>query len=232
MSDQLDNNWLDDIALVTKAAASLVPVIGGPLAELITEGIPRLRQDRIVEYLRQLNARLETLEKEKVEHILADVEKIDLIESGGFLAARATTSDRITKIAEIVFRGLREDEVDLIRRKRLLDLFGEIDDDEFLLLNAYGQLYGGLGSSAWDSIDRPPMATLGSSQEEIDRAKLYDLGEQNLLRLGLLRRNYDSVKTGEYPPFDVHTGEFRSRIGISYLGRMLLKEVGIDLPDY
>ena len=144
MSDQLDNNWLDDIALVTKAAASLVPVIGGPLAELITEGIPRLRQDRIVEYLRQLNARLETLEKEKVEHILADVEKIDLIESGGFLAARATTSDRITKIAEIVFRGLREDEVDLIRRKRLLDLFGEIDDDEFLLLNAYGQLYGGL----------------------------------------------------------------------------------------
>ncbi len=40
MSDQLDNNWLDDIALVTKAAASLVPVIGGPLAEMITEAIP------------------------------------------------------------------------------------------------------------------------------------------------------------------------------------------------
>ena len=232
MSDQLDNNWLDDIAFVTKIAASLVPVIGGPLAELITEAIPRLRQDRIVEYLRQLNARLETLKKEKVEHILADVEKIDLIESGGFLAARATTSDRITKIAEIVFRGLREDEIDLIRRKRLLDLFGEIDDDEFLLLNAYGQSYGDLVSNAWDSVDQPRSPTMGSSQEEIDRAELYDLGEQNLLRLGLLQRNYDSVKTGEYPPFDVYKGEFESRIDISYLGQMLLKEVGIDLPDY
>ena len=230
MSDQLDNNWLDAIALVTKTAASLVPVIGGPLAELITERIPRLRQDRIVEYLRQLNARLETLEQEKVEHILADAEKIDLIESGGFLAARATTSDRITKIAEIVFRGLREDEVNLIRRKRLLDLFGEIDDDEFLLLNAYGQCTG-LGSNAWDSIDRPRPATIGSSQEEIDRAELYDLGEQNLLKLGLLQRNYDSVEIGEYPPFDVYKGEFESRIDISYLGEMLLKEAGIDLPS-
>ena len=71
---------------------------------------------------------------------------------------------------------------------------------------------------------------MGSSQEEIDRAELYDLGEQNLLRLGLLQRNYDSVETGEYPPFDVYKGEFESRIDISYLGEMLLKEAGIDLP--
>ena len=208
MSDQLDKNWLDNIALVTKAAASLVPVIGGPMAELITERIPRLRQDRIIEYLRQLNARLETLEKEKVEHILADVEKIDLIESGGFLAARATTSDRITKIAEIVFRGLREDEVDLIRRKRLLDLFGEIDDDEFLLLNAYGQSFPDLRSNAWDSIDQPRPVTMGSSEEEIDRAELYNLGKQNLLRLGLLQRKYGHVKKGEYPPFDAPSDLF------------------------
>ena len=106
MPDTLDNNWSDRAALVTKIAASLVPMVGGPLAELITEVIPRLRQDRIVEYLRQLAARIETLEKENVERISADVEKIDLIEAGGYLAARATTSDRILKIAEIVFRGL------------------------------------------------------------------------------------------------------------------------------
>ena len=43
MSDQLDKNWRDNIALVTKTAASLVPVIGGPLAELISEAIPLYR---------------------------------------------------------------------------------------------------------------------------------------------------------------------------------------------
>ncbi len=58
----------------------------------------------------------------------------------------------------------------------------------------------------------------------------YKLGEQNLLKLGLLQRKYDNVKRGEYPPFDAQAGGFKSRIDISYLGRMLLKEAGIDLP--
>lgn len=229
MTDELDENLSDRVALVTKIATSLVPMVGGPLAELVTEAIPRLRQDRIVEYLRQLAERIEKLEKENVERILADVEKIDLIESGGYLAARATTSDRISKIAEIVFRGLGVEQTNLIRRKRLLGLFGAIDDDELLLLNAYGQSYSAPRSNAWDAIDRP-MAYIGSSTEEIDNAKLYELGEQNLLRLGLLQRKFDNVKKGEYPPFDDLTGEFKSRTEISYLGLMLLKEVGIDLP--
>ena len=229
MPDELDSNWSDRAALVTKIAASLVPMVGGPLAELITEVIPRLRQDRIVEYLRQLAARIGTLEKENVERIQADVEKIDLIESGGYLAARATTSDRISKIVEIVFRGLDAEQTNFIRRKRLLGLFGAIDDDELLLLNAYGQSYGAPRSNAWDAIDQP-MAYIGSSTEEIDNAKLYELGKQNLLQLGLLQRAFDHVKNGEYPPFDPMSGGFKSRTEVSYLGRMLLREVGIDLP--
>ncbi|MDD9979823.1 MAG: hypothetical protein OXU81_00420 [Gammaproteobacteria bacterium] len=230
MPDQLETDWRDRAALVTKIAASLVPVVGGPLAELITEAIPRQRQERIVEYLRQLDVRLATLEQEKVDRIMADVEKIDLVESGGYLAARATTSERISRIAAIVCRGLESDEANIIRRKRLLGLFAEVDDDELLLLNAYGQSYGGLDASAWSAIDQPPPAVLGSSKEQLDDAKLYDLGKQNLLRLGLLQRKFDNVKKGEYPPFDPREGGFKSRIEISYLGRMLLREAGIDLP--
>ena len=75
MSDQLDNDWRDRAALVTKVAGSLVPVVGGPLAELVTEIIPRLRQDRIVEYLRVLNTRMASLEREKVDGLLADAER-------------------------------------------------------------------------------------------------------------------------------------------------------------
>ncbi len=71
---------------------------------------------------------------------------------------------------------------------------------------------------------------LGSSPAQLDDVELYDLGTQNLLRLGLLERRYDTVKRGEYPPFDPEAGDFKSRVQISYLGRMLLKEAGIDLP--
>lgn len=186
MPDELDNSWVDYTALVKKIAAGIIPIVGGPLGEVIAEAIPQLRQDRIVQYLRQLNERIETLEKEHVERILADEERIDLVETGGHLAARSTTPDRISKIAEIVFRGLCEEEVNIIRRKRLLALFGEVDDDEFLLLNAYGQSQGLGRTDAWDAIDRPAPAHLGSSQEEIDKTELYGLGQQNLLRLGLL----------------------------------------------
>ena len=129
-----------------------------------------------------------------------------------------------------MFRGLGTDGTNLVRRKRLLGLFGEIDDDEFLLLNAYGQSYGGLGSGAWEAIDQPSPPVLGSSTEQLEDAKLYELGTQNLLRLGLLERNFGQVKRGEYPPFDAKAGGLKSRIEISYLGRILLREAGIDLP--
>ena len=230
MPDELDKSWIDHTALVTKIAAGLLPIVGGPLGEVIAEAIPRLRQDRIVEYLRQLNERVETLGKEHVERILADEERIDLVETGGYLAARSTTPDRISKIAEIVFRGLCAEEVNIVRRKRLLALFGEVDDDEFLLLNAYGQSQGLGRTDVWDAVNRPAPAHLGSSREQIDKTELYELGKQNLLRLGLLERKYEHVKQGEYPPFDPKLGEFKSRIQISYLGRMLLRDAGIDLP--
>jgi len=231
MSDDLDKDWRDRLASVARAVVSVAPYVGGPLAELVTKTIPRLRQDRIVEYLRLLDKRLARLERERIDRILADPEKVDLIESGGFLAARATSSDRISRIAEVVFRGLESDEVSLVRRKRLLGLFGELDDDEFLLLNAYGQSYGEAGSEAWDAVDRPSPAHLGSSQEELSEAKLYDLGGEHLLRLGLLQRHFGHVKKGEYPPFDPRSGGFQSRIEISYLGRILLKEAGVELPS-
>lgn len=64
-----------------RVAASLVQVVAGPLAELVTEVIPRLRQIRIVEYLRELDSRMASLKREKVEGILADAGRVDLIES-------------------------------------------------------------------------------------------------------------------------------------------------------
>ena len=229
MPDGLDKTWRDHAALATRVAASLVPIVGGPLAELITEAIPRLRQDRMIEYLRQLDEKMGLLEKVLSDRLSADEERIDLIETGGHLAARATTAERISHIAEIVVHGLSSDEVNFIRRKRLLGLYGEIDDEEFLLLRAYGGSEGGFHSNAWDTVDRPLPAALGSSREQLDQAKLYEVGEENLLRLGLLERRFGPVKKGEYPEFDARSGGFKSHVGISYLGRMLLREAGIDL---
>lgn len=143
---------------------------------------------------------------------------------------RATTAERIRQIAQVVASGLKSDEAETIRRKRLLTLLSEIDDDESAILAAYGSSYGTGDYSQWEKIQIPDPPHLGSEKTEIDQSKLYKAGEDHLLRLGLLQRNYGNVKKGEYPEFDQNTGSFKGRAEISYLGRMLLREMGVKVP--
>lgn len=223
----LDQDARDQLAAITRGATSLVPLVGGILGEIITSVIPNQRADRIADYLKQLGVRLERLESGIQRQIVADKERIDLIEEGGYQAARSTSSERISQIAEAVFKGLTSEEADIVRRKRLVLLLGQIDDDEVGILNAYGQSYGDSAHEAWERVKRPDPAHMGSSVDEIDREKLFDAGRANLLRLGLLKKTYPFVRRGELPEFDAHGGGFKFSVEISYLGRMLLREIGL-----
>ncbi len=230
MSDELDTNAKDRLVAATRGALAAVPFVGGLLGELVTEVIPGLRQDRIVTYLRLLEDRVRAMEEASAKAALADPEKIDLIERGGFQAARATSPARIAHIVDVVARGLETDEAEIIRRKRLMELLGEIDDDEVAILTAYGRSYGGGGRNAFAVISRPDPPHLGAGREVIDQNQLYELGKNHLLRMGLLERNYGNVKKGQLPEFDAKAGGFKGSVQISYLGRMLLREMGIELP--
>lgn len=230
MTDKLNDDWRDRVAQVARAGLSAVPIVGGPLGEIVSEIIPGLRQDRIVKYLRELAARIETLEQDKIQAVTNDPERIDLIETGGLLAAKATTDERIQRIVSLVFRGLSMDDANIIRRKRFAALLGEVDDDEIQILNAYGQSYGVSGSDAWDSVNQPYPIHMQSSRQEMETEKLFELGREHLLRLGLIERKFSNTRKGEYPEFDPKTGGFKGRLEISFLGRMFLRELGIELP--
>lgn len=231
VADQLDENITDRLVAITKGAAGAVPFIGGLLGELVGSVIPGQRQQRIVAYMRELEQRVEAMEAQEAATALSHPEKIDLVERGGYQAIRATSAKRITEIANVVANGLSSDEADIVRRKRLLSLLGELDNDEIAVLTAYGRTYGvGGGSDAWDGINRPTPAHMQGGRELIEQNKLYDLGRERLLRLNLLERRYTNVKKGEYPEFDSKAGTFKGNIQISYLGRMLLREMGVDLP--
>jgi hypothetical protein len=230
MVDDLDDNLRDRLVALTRGAAALVPFAGSFLGELLVL-IPGQRVDRIVLFIRHLEERLAGIEDEQRQKILSRPDKIDFVEEGGRQAARAISADRISKIAEAVAKGLTSDEADAVRRKRLLLLLGQIDDDELQLLDAYGQSFGlGTGSRAqeiWDRVNMPPRTNLRSNVEEIDQQNLFDAGRANLLRLGLLRKSYPFVKRGEMPEFDASKGDFRHTVALSYLGRMLLREIGM-----
>lgn len=228
--DPLDDDYRDQLVSIGKGVAGLVPLIGGPLAEIIGVTVPNQRADRIATYVRALDRRIEDLHEELRASLSKSAPKIDLIEEGGYQSARATSKERIDQIAEAVGRGLAEDDADVIRRRRLLVMFGELDDDEVALLNAYGRSYGGADRNAFDSINRPEPVSLGSGPGPLERNRLYEAGKEHLLRLGLLERDYGTVKKGQTPEFDPKVGDFKHRIQISHLGRMLLKEIGMATP--
>lgn len=230
MSDELDTNAKDRLVAATRGALNAVPFAGGILAELITEVIPGQRHDRIVAYIRLLEARIGAMEAAAASAALANPEKIDLIERGGFQAARATSQERIAQIVEVVAHGLEADEAEIIRRKRLMELLGEVDDDEVAVLTAYGRSYAGGDRSAFDAIHRPGPPVMSASREVIEQNKLYDLGIDRLLRMGLLERRFGNIKKGEVPEFDSKTGGFKGTVQVSFLGRMLLREMGVQLP--
>lgn len=226
-NDGLDDSWIDKAVAATKGAAGLVPMFGGPLAEVIGVAIPGQRADRIANYVRQLSARLDQIDADMRDGLASNAEKIDLIEEGGYQAARATSRERIERIVAAVQRGLAEDDVDVVRRKRLLIMLGELDDDELNLLNAYGRSYAGRDRSAFERVNRPNPIHMQSGRDEIERNHLYDLGRAHLIRLGLLKKNYGTVKKGQLPEFDPRAGDFKHSVEVSGLGRMLLTEVGL-----
>jgi len=228
--DPLDSHLRDELVAVGRAVANTVPLFGGAIGELLTVGVRNQRTERIVAYIRMLETRIESIEAQARLEMLKDPEKIDLIEEGAFQAARATNERRIEQIVELVTNGLSATDVEIVRRKRLATLLGELDDDEIALLNAYGRSYGGADRTAFSQIQRPERTHLGSSPEALESDRLYEAGKDHLLRLELLKRSYGSVKKGQLPEWDARVGDFKHSIEIAFLGRLLLKEIGMPSP--
>lgn len=177
MLDNLDSNKKDDLIALLRGVAGAIPFVGGLLGELLSSVIPGQRHDRIAEYLRQLNDKIAAMDQAAARAALQNSEKVALIESGGYQAARATTAQRIEKIVSVVANGLSSDDTEAIRRGRLLSLLGEIDDDEITILSAYGLSRGVSQHEAWNLINRPPRSHLGSERQVLDQNILYDLGK-------------------------------------------------------
>jgi hypothetical protein len=230
MKDDLSNGRNDYLAVVSKSLASAIPFAGGALAEIVGFVIPNQRQDRIVAYLRQLDDKIAQLENGFAEAIKDSGEKLDLIELGGRLSAKATSEERIAQIVEAVASGLSADEAKVIRQKRLLRLFGELDNEEVAILRAYGRAYAGGDPHAFDDLPQPEPVHLGSSIDAVRETALFDIGKKRLIDLGLLRKNLGNLKKGQLPEFDPKDGLPKGRVEISFLGRVLLREVGIEIP--
>lgn len=217
-----------------KASLSLIPHIGGALAEIVNHFIPDQRLDRIEEYLRRLETKLTHLSQDEIRKKAEDAETLDLFEEGGFQSARATTEERREQIANVVAYGLSGEDKERIEAKRILKLLRELDDDQIIILAGHLQknLFDDDFHVRNSDILLGPAVHMQSSRDDLDRATMSDLAKAQLISLGLLRPRFKSVKKGELPQFDPKTGTMkRQSLDISPLGRLVLRRIGIADED-
>lgn len=171
---------------VAKATLSYVPFAGPALAELISVTIPNQRMDRFAEFMRFMNDRIdlvETILKDEGKH---HPERIALIETGTEQSTKARSSERISRIATLVLKGIEQTEQEAMETHRILRLLPQIDDQELLMLLTFGGS-GEQRQAAFSALTLPEQLQYRSTDGLRRQHQLFNLGLEHLSSLGLLK---------------------------------------------
>lgn len=161
-----------------------------------------------------------------------DQEFGDLFQEAMFQAARAVSEERLEYIASLLVSSIASGRLGHIREKHLLEILGEINDVQVLLL-----VYHSLDSTfSKDSpgykfmekhrdvlLMHPP--SYGDPQEAIDRYATQQSFEDHLLRLGLMERVFHEPGS-RLERFRPGTNEREEwYCSITALGRLLVRYI-------
>lgn len=226
----LKANAADHVAAALKGLAGVAPVVGGAIAELVSAIIPNQRIDRVTRFATALDERLCALEARPIRDEISDGHFSDLLEDALQQAARATSTERIEQLAEIVSKSLTADDISHGERKHLMRILSELTDVEVIWLGSFLNSYIGEPSAfqkRHKNVLEPRRAFLGSPQPELDKSTLQDSYKAHLAQLGLLDRSIQ-LDRNKQPEIDGSTGDFKVRsYRITRLGKLLLREIGL-----
>lgn len=233
--DTEPKNTASDIsAMALRSAVGWIPFAGPILSEVITQLIPNQRQDRMADYLRRLNEKLEHLTDEIMKKNSSTIDGIDLFEEGAFQSSRATSDERREYIANLVAYGLSWDQKERAEAKRLLTLLNQLDDQQIIILASKSDryLFDEDYHELHDHVLTPPITHFNSSKDEIADKAVYDLAVDQLFNLGLLRKQFKKPPSKGNYEFDLQTGMVKSTgKSITSLGRLVLRRIGIAIED-
>lgn len=203
MADNLDSNAFDHLTSSIRMAGALIPTAGPVMAELLTNVIPNQRQERLVEYIRLLEHRLQVVEAEKAsprevfERNAHSEYGTAIIEDSMIQSARTVEPESRERIAALVVRSLTEEELQYERTQKLLNLYNDLTYSEVIHL-----LYAALFSTAsgrskddfyraHEAILRPEYPTQAPTSVDLERASFVSSYENQLIRLGLVSQIND-----------------------------------------
>jgi hypothetical protein len=149
--------------------------------------------------------------------------------------ARSVSQERRAHIAGLIVTGLKPDDVSYVESKHLLRILGEINDVEIIRLTSHLYETFGSGEEYWAKhreVLEPVAPAMDSPQRELDKATLQNSFDEHLAQLGLLDPRHNVDRRTNQLVVDRTTGALEVRgYGITSLGRLLLKQVGVQIDD-
>jgi hypothetical protein len=230
VGQNLEQTRADWLAVSLKGAIGALPVVGSLLGEIVGVLIPQQRLDRLVDFVRRLDEKVEALsidQRALAERVQSE-EFIDLLEDAMLQAARALTSERRDHIAALLKNSLPDSDLSHTEEKRLLWLLNELNDPEIVILTSYNLARTEVERFYHQhrAVIEGPGSAAGSESERRDRMAVYQTFRENLKRLGLIRPYRGK---GAMEEWDASSNAFRpNRDEITDLGRLLLRHLDLQ----
>lgn len=212
----------DRAAAIARVLAGSVPIAGPFLAEVLTAVIPNQRLDRVEAFLLLLAKELEALSA--TERIIQPANS-PLIEEGLVQAGRAFSEERRTYLAKCVAHGVDANEMDKLNELRMLQMLGELRDDDLLLLDALSEQKDETKLQAL----QPPVLRGNAPDEARAKGELLRASQRRLLAIGLLST---APYADEQRKWKIgRLGQREEQPYVSALGRIMLVRVGLAQPS-
>lgn len=232
--DALKNNRTDLLTSVAKSVGGTIPFAGPFVSELIGAIIPNQRIDRISKYLIELDKKINQLPTELLEQIKNNENFIDLVEEGFYQASRALSDERKKYIASIIYKSLTDEIIKIENSKFLMKLLAELNDVEIIWLRYYHDLSNNEDEVFYNKhkniLDRT-IAVIGDNKETKQKEVLQNNYIKHLERLGLIKNNLRIDSKTKMPVFDRYGQPIVKHSETTYLGDMLLEQIGLIEAD-
>jgi hypothetical protein len=184
----------DRLVAAARGVVGICPFIGPLAAKAIGYLIPNQRLDRVVEFLRNLEAEVSRLDGrlENFKKNMTRSDGLDLLEEGLIQAARSVSPERKERLARLVSRSLTNNEVKYEESRKLLNLYRDLTDPEIVWL-IYFSLNPVFGAGPHQDLAKkhpevlmPISRVTSAPQMQVDRAALQDSYKNTLMRFGLI----------------------------------------------
>jgi hypothetical protein len=223
MAQNLENNRTDIIVTDLKMVASLVPGVGSFLSELIGQIIPGQRQDRIANFLRELDVRMRDIEMDQLQ---VNTYFVDILEDAALQSIKALSEERNKYLANFTVSsiGISDDQFEV--KKKLIFILSELTDLDVEILNGF---YTNSETKIrkrfqYEHLAVGPYRNLSDAEKkEYDSKSIaWDMHISTLERLALI-----------YPDYEQKELRLNSKVGmpkikcyrISVLGSLLLRSI-------